>query len=263
MIKKFAVFSIVFVICLLTTSFVIAAGPSADVTTILIDVPICKSITIEVTNLSLIGFRVDGQNVYKPFFYSTIEAPRAVELRVRGNGVIDLRTNNGYQWIAVVMNGEIFALPQPDNRQERVTILPKGSGWENPDGTYEKKVVYGIKTSNPFSDVRFIVKGAEIEEVDTAAKGSLISYLMPKRNEVSVFLNNTGPAEEEAVVVIKAIGPSSIQVLLNGEEAIKSAYIVPGSGPPGFPPEGKGAPRKNPPTKGKLSTTWGNIKSKG
>ena len=86
---------------------------------------------------------------------------------------------------------------------------------------------------------------------------------MPKRNEVSVFLNNTGPAEEEAVVVIKAIGPSSIQVLLNGEEAIKSAYIVPGSGPPGFPPEGKGAPRKNPPTKGKLSTTWGNIKSKG
>ena len=42
-----------------------------------------------------------------------------------------------------------------DNRQEKIILLPKGSGWENPDGSYGRKVVCGIKVLKPFSTVSF------------------------------------------------------------------------------------------------------------
>lgn len=102
-----------FVFFILSNVAMGAAGPQTDITTIYLDVPTCRSITIKVTDLQLRLFRVDGQNVYKSSFYSTTEMPRKVELKTKGNGAIDLRTNKGYQWIAMIINGEIFSLPQP------------------------------------------------------------------------------------------------------------------------------------------------------
>lgn len=91
----------------------ISAGPQTELTNIQLDIPNCKTITVKITDLRLVSFKVDGQNIYRNAFYSATEMPRKVELKVRGNGAINLQTDRGYQWIAIIIDGQVFSLPQP------------------------------------------------------------------------------------------------------------------------------------------------------
>jgi len=264
-----------------------SAGPQTEITIISLDIPACKSISVEVTDLQLRVFKVDGQNVYKPFFYSAKEANRKVELRVSGKfGVIDLKTNNNYQWIAMIVEGEIFSLPglpkipicnnewfqcplgqvclngvciiPPNKLNQEGEISGISSAYTKTADGYMGECMFVIKTSRPFSYVSFTVEGegAEIEKVSIKANNSLVLYSFPERNMANVFFNNSGFIEEEIRITIKATsGPSDISILFNGIVYAECGYEHT------KPDSDMGAPAKNPPEgKGACPTTWGSIK---